>query len=113
MRTPSGANAWSHSQSRHQKEKLLSCEARGKTPPYSAWEPFDQAKAGDFYATDLGAVREWLFDHGHIPKVTLGHKGELTRKLTVYLPEGKCVIRHVDEDSCEQVSSFVEDHGLE
>ena len=92
---------------------MLSCEARGKTPPSCDWEPFGEIKASDFFAKGLTEVRETLFKHNHIPKVTLGHKGESTRKLTLHLPGGKCTIRQIDEENSAQIAKFVEGHGLE
>ena len=92
---------------------MLSCEARGKTPPCSEWEPFGEIKASDFFAKGLPEVRQTLFKHNHIPKVTLGHKGELTRKLTLYLPSGKCTIRQIGDENSAEIAKFVEGHGLE
>ena len=91
----------------------MSCEARRKTPPFSEWEPFSGIESGDFYAKDMAEVRETLFKHNHIPKITLGHKGESTRKLTLHLPGGKCTIRQIDEENSAQIAKFVEGHGLE
>ena len=92
-------------------KNLLSCEARGKTPPFSEWEPFSEIKSGDFYAKDMAEVRETLFKHNHIPKVTLRHKGESTRKLTLHLPGGKRTIQHIDEENSAQIAKLVDGHS--
>ena len=41
---------------------------------------------------DMAAARVNLYEQGHIPKITRGHKGELIRKLTVHLPDPSCKI---------------------
>ena len=67
---------------------------------------------GHFYAEDLGEVREKLFYQGHIPRVIMGHKGGIHR-LTVAIPEGKCVIHHIDPETSKSIAALLDAFGLE
>ena len=66
---------------------------------------------GHFHANDLAEVRENLFYMGHIPRIIMGHKGDI-HKLTVALPEGKCVIRHIDPETSKSVAALLEAIGI-
>ena len=94
------------------KHQQLSGEGKSKTPPFNEWEPFGEVVPGHFYVEDLTQVRENLFYRGYIPRVNMGHKGDI-HKLTVALPEGKCVVHRTDPETSKSIAALLEAFGIE
>ena len=84
-----------------------------KSPPWSDWREFaGKLEAGYFYANDLAATREYLYDKlCVIPKVAVTHKTEL-RKLSIVVGKERMVIQREPEHA-EDIARFCEKFGLE
>ncbi len=80
-------------------------------PLASEWGVLQGSEALKAGTLDLEETRQWLYDtHGIIPRVSLGHKGKLTR-LRVACDDGACVILPEDERAPE-VEAFLLCHGI-
>ncbi len=76
-------------------------------PATVAWLPFAGVLPGHFCAPDLEECRANMWPE-HVPRVHLDQKARLT-KLTVQLPEGRCVVRPTDPNAAkveESVAMF-------
>ena len=67
---------------------------------------------GHFYVEGLTQVRENLFHRGYIPRIMMGHKGDI-HKLTVALPEGKCVVHRIDPETSKSIAALLDAFGIE
>ena len=94
----------------------LPCSKRADIPLARAWGVLQDGEAltaGTYGCRDLDEAREWLYStHRLVPRVSLDHKGKLT-KLRVACGDGCAVILPEDDhDRATEVEIFLERHGI-